>query len=108
MPRSITSTCTCRTPDAAEAVPVTWNSSSVGSTRPSMGAVIVVSTPLLAGIELKSKKAIRPTLYSPWVVASPPVNRPRGVSSMCLLPSKEFEPGFHSSAVPSTGLSAPR
>jgi hypothetical protein len=38
----------------------------VGSTRPSIGSVIVVSVGSLPGSWLRSKNAIRPTLPLPW------------------------------------------
>ena len=81
---------------------------SVGTTRPSIGSAIVVSILVAAGPLLKSKKATRPTLSPPWRVAVAAGEQPREVTSMALLPSNEFEPGFHSTALPVAGSSAPR
>ena len=52
--RSMISSETCRTPDAAVAVPVMTDCCSVASTRPSMGVVIVVSLAPAAGTLPKS------------------------------------------------------
>ncbi len=87
MARFWISTSTRLTPPVAEAVPLTVNSSPESITRPMIGSVMAVSTPFGAGTSWKSKNASRPTFWPPWVVASPPVIRPRGVTTIALLPS---------------------
>ncbi len=82
-----TATSTRRTPAAADDVPLISNSSPEFTTRPMIGSVMVVSTPLPAGTVLKSNSAIRPTLAPPCISASPPVTSPREVTTMALLPS---------------------
>ena len=75
------------TPPVAEAVPLTSNSLPESCTRPLIGSVIAVSTPLGVGTLVKSKNAMRPMFSPAWVTASPPVNRPREVATIALLPS---------------------
>ena len=111
-PLSRSWTCTWTRPTvplATRAVPVMLNGVLFATTRPSMGVVIVVSGRVGGKVSvLKSKNATRPVFTPPFHMPSPPTNRPRGVASMALSPSKEFEPpvGFHSSERPSTGLRA--
>ena len=88
--------CTCTRPTvpvATRAVPVISNGALFSTTRPSIGVVIVVSGAGAGnGTELKSKNATRPVRTPPLNWPSPPMNRPRGVASMALSPSKELEP----------------
>ena len=93
-------------PVATRAVPVISNAVLFSTTRPSIGAVIVVSGAGTGkGTVLKSKNPTRPVRTPPLNIPSPPMNRPRGVASMALSPSNELEPvmGCHSSALPVGG-----
>ncbi len=110
LPRFWTCTWTRPTvPLATRAVPVISNSVLFWTTRPSIGVRMVVSGSAGGLTTLsKSKNPTRPVRTPPLNMPSPPMNRPRGVATMALSPSNELDPsmGFHSSDLPSTGLSA--
>jgi hypothetical protein len=91
--RSWISTWTRRTRPGAVACPSITNWTPEATTRPSIGLTMVVSMGEGAGLVLTSKKATRPVFLPPLYWPSPPTNRPRGVASMALLPSKVKAPG---------------